>query len=61
MKQSISVSMQMKFFIKEEISRNRTKYVYWSLVDSGVRREKELSKAIGTLLALLSIDVYQLT
>lgn len=58
MKQSISVSMQMKFFMKEEISRNRTRYVYWSLVDSGVRRGKELSKAIGTLLALLSIDVY---
>ena len=50
--------MQMKFFKKEEISRNRTRYVYWSLVDSGVRSEKELSKAIGTLLALLSIDVY---
>ena len=50
----------MKSSMKGEITL-QYQYVYWSLVDSGVRREKELSKAIGTLLALLSIDVYQLT
>ena len=30
-------------------------------MESGVRSEKELSKAIAALLTLLSIDVYQLT
>ena len=32
-----------------------------SKMESGVRSEKELSKAIAALLTLLSIDVYQLT
>ena len=61
--------MQMRFFMTGEITLqypNKVRILVIELqnrskMESGVRSEKELSKAIAALLTLLSIDVYQLT